>query len=108
MKPLSNLTVAVATVLLTLCASFSSGKESATPIPPQRSAAFKDTRFYWFLTPSDSYDGFFSITIEIGRMEQLYGLYCDTDPTGGTLVAKGYVLPTVPHVIWPSQFIFSH
>lgn len=106
MKPSFLFAVAIATVLITLCTSFNFAEERT---PSKNNVVVRqNAHFYWFTVPADAYDGYNTVTYEIGRMEMVTGKFCDTDPTGGVLVARGYVLPIVPHVIWPSQFIFAH
>lgn len=110
----------MATALVSLCASFSSGKEAPLPAPSEKAAPviaapaserwiqnFQNAHYYWFIANGDVYDGWYTIGQEIGRMETLTGLFCDTDPSGD-LVSRGYTLPIVPHLVWPSAFVFSH
>ena len=108
MKPSSLLVVALTTALITLCTSFSSGKGASPSKLSSVSKEYQNQHYYWFRADGDAYDGYFTISQEVLRMEQMYGEFCDTDPTGGTLVSRGYILPTVPHIIWASQFIFAH
>lgn len=107
MKPSSLLVVAVTTALITLCTSFSSGKGASHSGPSPVSKEFQNQHYYWYLADGGTYDGFWTVAQEITRMEDDYGVFCDTDPTGGTTVSRGYVLP-IPTLIWPSQFVFAH
>lgn len=98
--------VAVTTALITLCTSFSSGKGAG--LTKHSPAALKDNaHYYWYLADGGTYDGFWTVAQELSRMEDEYGVFCDTDPAGGTTVARGFVLP-IPTLIWPSQFVFAH
>lgn len=104
MKPFL-FSVAIATVLITLCTSFSSGKERALP---KSAAATADNVHYYFYLYDDSYDGFFTTSQEIARLELTYDVYVDTNPFGGTLLARGYANNSYPHTIWASVFLYGH
>ena len=118
MKPSSLLVVALATALITLCTSFSSGKgaspskfssvsTSVTPASATHSSfsLFRDnTHYYWYLTNGDVYDGWYTISDEISRLEAMYGVYVDLSPGwGSTLLSQGFILYGTPHLIWPSD-----
>ncbi|MBS1660842.1 MAG: hypothetical protein JST68_07300 [Bacteroidetes bacterium] len=117
MKPLFLFVVALATTVITLFSSFSPAAEENTIksepaciVAAKASAsmtAFFDAHYYWFL-PGDVYDGFNSMFEEIVRMQNLYGVPCDGNISGGTLVARGYILPVVPHLIGPFAFVYAH
>ncbi|HEY6902571.1 MAG TPA: hypothetical protein VI233_18060, partial [Puia sp.] len=130
MKPSFLFVAAIAATLILFCSAFNLRKSvhpdavsairaaaasrtatashAVAAVPTATAATIRqNTHYYWFLS-GDVYDGFNTIPVEISRMEDLFGVTCDTNPTGGTLVAKGYVMPFVPHLFFPSAFIYSH
>jgi hypothetical protein len=110
MKPSSLLAVAVATVLISLCTSFSSGKEMSSSKTLSSTHVLKDnTHYYWYLSNGDVYDGWYTISQEISRLQTMYGVYVDLSPAGGaTLLARGYFLYGTPHLVWPSASCYGH
>lgn len=109
MKPSSFLVVAVATALITLCTSFSSGKGASPSSDPSSATVLKDnTHYYWYLANGDVYDGWYTIGQEITRLETMYGVFVDTSPSGATLLSRGYVIYGTPHLIWPSAYLYGH
>jgi len=67
-----------------------------------------NTHYYWYLADDDSYDAYDTIAGEIAHLEVLTGVYVDTSPFGGTLVARGYSNNAYPHTIWPSSLLYAH
>ena len=104
MKPSSLLVVALTTALITLCTSFSSGKGAS----PKSPAAAVDNVHYYFYLYDDTYDGFATTSQEIARLELTYDVYVDTNPFGGTLLARGYANNNFPHTIWASVLLYGH
>jgi hypothetical protein len=106
MKPLSFCWVACAVILLVLCTSFTSGKESV--VPRHRPAFADNAHYYFYLASGDTYDGFYTTTEEIDRLEAMYDVYVDNDPFGGTILSRGYVIKGTPHLIGASIFLYGH
>jgi hypothetical protein len=100
MKLLSLARVALATVLLFWCTSFTPVKE--------RSSSHRDANYFWYLDNGTVYDGWFSTSQEITRLENTYGVEVDTDPVNGTLIASGYFVKGYPHLVYPSVLLYSH
>jgi len=109
MKPSSFLTAAVTAVLILFSSSFSSGNGASSPnVPPDAAALKQNTHYYWYLASGDVYDGWRTVTDEITSLETRYGVSVDTDPRGGTLLARGYTLFGTPHLVWPSAYLYGH
>lgn len=104
MKPSSFRKVALATAWFILFSAFTPGKKASPPTP----ASGSNTSYYYYLEPGDTFDSYNTVAGEISRLESITGLYVDTNPFGGTLVAKGYTNNIVPHTIWPSSYLYSH
>lgn len=105
MKPLS-FSAAAAAILLLLCTSFRSGTEG---LAPKKSLVSSDnTHYYYYLNGGTTYDGWYTIAEETDRMSDMYGVYVDTDPFGGTLLASGYSLKGIPHLVYATSFLYGH
>ncbi len=105
MKPQSLLVVAVTTALITLCTSFNSGNERSFT---KSSAVARDNVHYYFYLYDDTYDAFVTTSQEIASLELTYDVYVDTNPFGGTLLARGYANNSYPHTLWASVFLYGH
>jgi len=100
MKPLSISKVALAALFLIFSIAFN---------PPKgHSFSKKDTNYYWYLDSGTVYDGWYSTSEEIMRLEEIYDVYVDGDPIDGTLIASGYAVKGYPHSIYPSVLLYSH
>ncbi len=104
MKPSSFRKVALATAWFVLFSAFTPGKKAS----PSILALGDNTHYYYFLVPTDTFDAYNTVADEIARLQSLTGSYVDTNPFGGTLLAKGYTNNIVPHTIWPSSYLYLH
>lgn len=86
--------LALASILFFLCTSL---------IPVK-----KDANYYWYLDGGTVYDGWYTTSEEITRLEEAYSVYVDTDPIDGTLIASGYFVKGYPHLVYPSVNLYSH
>lgn len=93
--------VALATLLFFLCTASKPAKESS-------SSKKDNTNYYWYLDGGTVYDGWYTTDEEITRLENEYGVYVDTDPSDGTLIASGYFVKGYPHYVYASVFLYSH
>lgn len=110
MKRLSCVSVAMATMIFIFCTAFSAGK-AASSSPHSQKEVNKNRRstfdYYWYYA-DDSYDGFYTEPQVIAQMEDSLGVYVDTDPSGGIMVAEGYPNNNYPHTQWASQVLYAH
>ena len=97
----------LAALLLALCTSFSPIKD-ALPRQQQTTVAARSEYYYWYSFPANDYEGYMPTSVEITDLEEEYQVDIDTNPSGGTLIANGYVLYGLPHTIWPSVNLFAH
>jgi hypothetical protein len=94
------LQLAFATTLLVLSTSFK---------PVKKAASSKDNiHYYWYLDNGTVYDGWYNTDDEIARLEEEYGVYVDTYPFDGTLIASGYGIKGYPHSVYASVFLYAH
>ena len=100
MKRVLQLAFAAA-MLFFLCTSFKPAKQGAFP-------KNDNTHYYWYLDSGTVYDGWYTTADEITRLEEEYGVYVDTDPVDGTLIASGYGIKGYPHYVYASVFLYSH
>ena len=108
MKP-SLFVVAIATALITLCTSFSSGKGSSPSTFSPVIKEFQNQHYYWYLTNGDVYDGWNTASTEVSRLETMYGVYVDANPANaGVPLARAYVLYGTPHLVWSSITLYGH
>ena len=101
MKATSRSVVAVATLLLFLGTSFSTLKKDG----PVRQ---DNIHYYFYLNGGTTYDGWYTTSQEIARLETMLGVYVDGNPLGGTLVASGYPVKGYPHYVYASVFLYTH
>jgi len=119
----------MATAMLALCcASFTSKAEKkppysestlrwivaqpcfhfATAEPATENTKRYDLGLYWYSYPGDQFQYFNTIPNEEWRLWVLLGgVEVDTNPMGGTLLEKGYLLPGIPHLLAYS-FLYGH
>lgn len=104
MKPSSFGRLAIAAGLCLFFIAFAPQHSSS----PQRLISRDNTHYYYFMVPSDTFDAYNTVADEIFRLQTITGCYVDTNPFGGTLLAKGYTSNVVPHTIWPSSYLYLH
>jgi hypothetical protein len=67
-----------------------------------------DLGLYWYTYPDDSYNDFNTIPNEEWELWLYFGgLEVDTNPLGGTLLEKGYLMYGWPHLLAYS-FLYGH
>lgn len=117
MKPLSISAAAVAAVLLFLCTSFRSndaGRKTSPPAPSRgsltsKAAVSKDTYYYFYTYPGDTYDAYDDVVDECAKLEVELQVPVDNDPfDGGVQVMEGYINNDYPHMVWPSVHLYAH
>jgi hypothetical protein len=104
MKPSSLRKVAWAIAWFILFTAFVPGKQSASSAPVYA----QNAHYYYYLADDDSYDAYNTVGAEIAHLQVLYGTYVNTNPFGGTLVARGYINDWYPHTIWPASYLYAH
>jgi hypothetical protein len=107
MKPRSFGAAAVAALLLFFCTTISPVK-AGSPDPRQQSAAAFVPYFYWYLASNNAYLGYQSEDQEIDNLEGTYQVYVDTNPGGGTLLARGFFQYGSFHTLPPSINLYGH
>jgi hypothetical protein len=65
--------------------------------------------YYWYAYPSDTYHDYCSTNAEAYLWWIYYdGVIIDSNPIGGTLIARGYLSNTYPHISYPYAFLYAH
>ena len=117
MKPLSISTSAIAVVLLFLCTSFRSNNAgrktsqfaSARESRASRAAVSKNTYYYFYTYPGDTFDAYNDIPDECAKLEVELQVPVDTNPfDGGVQVMEGYINDDYPHMVLPSVHLYAH
>ena len=103
MKPSSFRKVALATSWFLLFITFTPVNKAAAP-----SAAVKDAHYYYYWADDDSYDAYNTVSDEILHLQGIVGATVNTNPLGGTLLARGYINNWYPHGVWPSSYLYVH
>jgi hypothetical protein len=87
-----------------------SGAAPASSATPTISAkADFQVMYYWYLEPDDLPDQYADVDDEENELWILYGGYVvNTIPTGGTLVAEGFLNNNYPHTEFPSVYLYVH
>jgi len=104
MKPLSIRKVAIATVTVIILSAFSSNPQQRHPV----CAMNGNVHYYYYLDNGDTFDAYNTIADEITHLEIILGTYVDTNPSGGYIVARGYINNNYPHTIWPNSYMYAH
>jgi len=99
--------------LVLLCTTGFTPKPTASkPTPSNPSPTAEKTRFtmyYWFLYPSDEWNDYASLADEETEWWFYYdGVNINTNPMGGTLIARGYPNGAIPHNTFPTVFLYAH
>src|SRR5580693_4884003 len=108
--------LALAAVLALSGAAFaptSSPEKATTPAPKAVTnttvKANYQVMYYWYLEPDDLYDQYADVADEEYELWVLYGGYVVNQiPTGGTLVAEGFLNNYYPHNEFPSAWLYVH
>lgn len=67
-----------------------------------------DMSYYWYSYPSDSYVDYNTVAAEAWSLSMLLGgVEIDTNPIGGQLLEKGYLMYGWPHG-FVYQFLYGH
>jgi hypothetical protein len=80
----------------------------AQTLTPHAAPANLTLMYYWYSVPDDWYDGHKTTSDEIDELWMWYGSRVDTNPGGGTLIAKGYLNNSHPHDSFASQYLYVH
>jgi hypothetical protein len=77
-----------------------------TPAPKEKDKF--QINYYWYTYPADTYNDYENLTVE----ELEWWIYLlvpiDTSPTGGTLIARGYLTDAYPHTMYASEYLYAH
>lgn len=104
MKSLTSF-VAIATMIFFLCTSFSADQKG---VFSSNTATADNIHYHFYLNGGTTYDGWYTTSQEIDRLELMYGVLVDTSPLGGSLLASGYAIKGYPHLIYASVFLYGH
>jgi len=84
--------------------SFSSHSKPVPKAPDTHMAAY-----YWFLIPGDYFNDYATLADEEDEWWWYYdGVLINTNPMGGTLIAKGYINGNIPHTGFPLINLYAH
>ena len=66
--------------------------------------------YYWYTVPDDSYNDYQTLDNEEYEWMWIYGwaVLVDTNPMGGTLIARGYMTNEYPHRMFPAAYLYAH
>jgi hypothetical protein len=74
---------------------------------PKEKARF-DLTYYWYTYPADAFFDHQTLLTEELEWWIILGDPIDTDPSGGTLIARGYLTKTYPHTSFASIYLYAH
>ncbi len=95
--------------LVTLCGSFKA--VSPAPIPkPAAPLKPQTVLYYWYTYPDDVYNDHLSLQQETYEWWVFYGglVGIDTNPIGGTLIARGFNNNYYPHYNYATAYLYAH
>jgi len=78
---------------------------------PKRSpsANLRMTAYYWFTMPGDQFNDYATLAEEEDEWWWYYdGVNINTNPLGGTLIARGYINGNIPHTGFPLVNLYAH
>lgn len=81
---------------------------SSVLMSPSPATTPAQTLYYWYSVPGDRYHDHASLNTEMNLMWFVYGTIVDTNPSGGTMVEKGYPNNSYPHTMFPSVYLYAH
>jgi hypothetical protein len=64
--------------------------------------------YNWYTVPDDSFIDYETLSYEENEWIMILNTNCDTNPMGGTLIAKGYLRSNYPHITYPDCYLYSH
>jgi hypothetical protein len=96
--------------LVLLCTtSFTPSSASATSHPSPAADAARKAVYYWYTYPADEFNDYATLSYEELEWWFYYdGVLINTNPNGGTPIARGYLNNNYPHTITPSVWIYAH
>jgi hypothetical protein len=101
MQRLSVRLLLLTAVLVFSGAAFSKTSDAA-PV------ATRQVYYYWYSWPDDTYNDEETAAYETNEMWIYYDAWVDQDPSGGTLIERGYVNNAYPHNEFASVFLYAH
>jgi hypothetical protein len=84
------------------------------PTHPYRSfmltrPAHYDYIYYWYSAPDDAYIDHQTLADEeFEWWLMLWGVEVDSNPMGGSLLARGYMQSNYPHIAFPMIYLYAH
>jgi hypothetical protein len=95
--------------LLTLCGSFKPASPT-TLSSPSAPTTTRTVLYYWYTYPDDVYNDHLSLDEETYEWWVFYGglVGVDTNPIGGTMIARGYNNNYYPHYNFPTAYLYAH
>ena len=64
--------------------------------------------YYWYTYPADTYNDFEDLLVEELEWWIILLVPIDTDPVGGTMIARGYLTDAYPHTMYASEYLYAH
>jgi len=107
MNRLMSTLLLTAGLVLFCTTGFTTQSTPSNPAPSATTARF--TMYFWFLYPSDEWNDYASLADEETEWWYYYdGVNINTNPIGGTLIARGYPNGNYPHTSFPTVFLYAH
>lgn len=101
------LSLLLALGLIVLCGTSFTKDTKASP--QSTPIAHRGVNFYWYSYPDDEYNDYADIYDEENYWWYYYdGVVVNTNPIGGTLIARGYSGNSYPHGTTPSAWLYAH
>lgn len=100
MKRLSIRIISLTAVMALSCAAFSKTSDAA----PARHWV----EYYFYSYPDDTYNDYNDTDDEETEMWIWWDAPVDQNPSGGTLVERGYANNNYPHNQFPSVYLYAH
>jgi hypothetical protein len=108
MKRLSIWLPAIALgVVLVLSGAAPAPKTAATTTVSTDNNHFQ-IMYYWYTYPGDVFVDYQSLNVEELEYWIWYGWFVNNDPRGGTLISKGWLVPTYPHAGPANILLYRH
>lgn len=109
---MNRLSIFLPALALALALALPGTATTREPVAGRTAAPKEKDRFqivyYWYTYPADTYNDHESLVVEELEWWIILLVPVDTNPTGGTLIARGYLTNAYPHTSYASEYLYAH
>jgi hypothetical protein len=113
---MKRLSISLPAIALALVLALSGAALTPHSTPAATPAIYKPSAtslfqyyYYWYTEPDDLYNDYTTLANEEWEWWVYFGgAVINTSPTGGTLIAEGYMNNHYPHDMYPAAYLYAH